>query len=236
MSERNSSLLEPTSPEEPSLKLHLLSTVDIFRDLDRTEIDELQGMLDMFPCKKGQILYRPEERAELLFMLKKGKVEVYSLTAEGKRLTIETIGPGTFFGEMPLTAQSMHQSFAEAVERSLVCVLSRRDLEQVLLSKPRVALRLVESLSRRLEQTRAKLEDATLRNATARVCRALLRLHEGTLESVGVTHQELADGTGLYRETVTNVLNRLQAQELIELGKKRITIINRAGLEEAAQT
>lgn len=235
MSERNSSLLEPMLPEEPSLKLQLLSTVDIFRDLDREEIDELQGMLDMFPCKKGQILYRPEEKAELLFMLKKGKVEVYSLTADGKRLTVETIGAGTFFGEMPLTAQSMHHNFAEAVEHSLVCVLSKRDLEQLLLRKPQVALRLVENLSRRLEETRAKLEDATLRKATARICRALGRLDQGTSAPLGLTHQELADSTGLFRETVTNVLNRLQAQGLIELGKKKITIIDRGGLEEAAQ-
>ncbi len=236
MNKRNSSLRGLVPWEESSLKLHLLSMVDIFRDLSREEIQEIQGMLDMFTCKKGHVLYRSEEEAEVLFLLKKGKVEVYSLTAEGKRLTIETIGPGTFFGEMPLTAQSMHQTFAEAVEDSLLCVLSRGDMERLLLQKPQVALRLVESLSRRLEETRAKLEDATFRNAAARVCRALLRLAQGTSELSGLTHQELADSTGLYRETVTNVLNRLQERGLVELGKRKIVILNRVGLEAAAQT
>ncbi len=128
----------------------------------------------------------------------------------------------------------MHQAFAEAIEDSLVCVLSRNDLEKLLQSKPSVAVRLVEILSRRLEETRTKLEDATLRNATTRVCRALLRLDPGTSQLAGLTHQELADSVGLYRETVTNVLNRLQAQGLVELGKKKIVILNRAGLEAAA--
>ncbi|MBI4284844.1 MAG: Crp/Fnr family transcriptional regulator [Chloroflexi bacterium] len=225
------------APSEGSaLKLHLLSGMDIFRDLSREEISAIQGMTHMITCKKGHIFYRPDEQAEVLFLLKKGKVQVYALTAEGKRLIVEIVTPGTFFGEMPLTAQSMHLAFAEAVEDSLLCVLSRGDLERLLLQKPQVALRLVSSLSERLVETRAKLEEATLQNATARVCKAILRLAQGTSELVGVTHQELADSTGLYRETVTNVLNRLQSQGLLTLDKKKIVIRDRAGLQKVAET
>lgn len=94
----------------------------------------------------------------------------------------------------------------------------------------------MDSLSRRLEETRIRLEGATFRNAAARISRAILRLARGTSELSGITHQELADGTGLYRETVTNVLNRLQAQGLLELGKKKIVILGRMGLQEIAET
>lgn len=223
------------SSEELSLKLNLLSGVDIFRDLSPDEMHGIEGMVNMITCKKGHVFYRPEEQAEVLFLLKRGKVQVYTLTSEGKRLIVEIVAPGTFFGEMPLTAQSMHQAFAEAVEDSLICVLSRGDMERLLLEKPQVALRLVSSLSRRLEETRTKLEEATFRTANAKVCRAILRLAQGRSELPGLTHQELADSTGLYRETVTNVLNRLQAQGLVELGRKIIVIVNAMGLKEAAE-
>ena len=166
-----------------------------------------------------------------MFLLRKGKIQAYTLTAEGKRLIIETIDPGTFFGEMPLTAQSMHQIFAEAAEDSLVCVLSRGDLERLLQDKPKVAVRLVEILSHRLEETRTRLEESTFRNATTWVCRTLLRLVPGTSELTGLTHQELADSVGLYRETVTNGLNHLQVEGLVEFGKKKIVILDRVGLE-----
>ncbi len=130
----------------------------------------------------------------------------------------------------------MHQSFAEANEDSLICVLSRGDMERLLLEKPRVALRLVDSLSRRLEETRTRLEEATFRNAAARVSRTILRLAPGTSELPGLTHQELADATGLYRETVTNVLNRLQLQGIVELGTKKIVILNLSELDQVAET
>ena len=166
--------------EEAARKLNLLSMVDIFQDLTHEEMEEINKMVKMVTIKKGHVLYRPEEEVEVLFLLKKGKIQAYTITAEGKRLIIETIGPGTFFGEMPLTAQSMHQTFAEATEDSLVCVLSRGDLERLLQRKPKVAVRLVEILSRRLEETRTRLEESTLRNATVRVCQGLLRLALGT--------------------------------------------------------
>ncbi len=235
MNKRNSLLPGLAPGEEPSLKLHLLSMVDIFRDLTQDEMEKINKMVRMVTCKKGYIFYHPEEEAEVLFLLKRGKVQVYTLTSEGKRLIIETISPGTFFGEMPLTAQSMHQAFAEAAEDSLICVLSRGDMERLLLEKPQVALRLVDSLSRRLEETRTRLEETTFRNAVARVSRAILRLVQGTSELSGMTHQELADTTGLSRETVTKVLNRLQTQELMELGKKKIVILDRVGLQNIAE-
>ena len=85
-----------------------------------------------------------------------------------------------------------------------------------------------------MEETRTRLEESTLRNATARVCQGLLRLAQGTSELSGLTHQELADSVGLYRETVTKVLNRLQTQGLVELGKKKIIILDRVRLEDTA--
>ncbi|MBI2934752.1 MAG: Crp/Fnr family transcriptional regulator [Chloroflexi bacterium] len=235
MDRPKTSFEEPGPSDEMSLKLNLLSGVDIFRDLTPEEMDGIKRMVNMITCKKGHIFFRPEEQAEVLFLLKTGKVHVYSLTSEGKRLIVEIVTPGTFFGEMPLTAQSMHQAFAEAVEDSLICVLSRGDMERLLLSKPQVAVRLVSALGRRLDETRTKLEEATFHNAMARVCRTIMRLAGGASELPGLTHQELGDSTGLYRETVTNVLNRLQEQGILELGKKRIVILDRERLKEAAE-
>lgn len=234
MNKRNSLPPGLAPGEAPSFKLDLLSKMDIFCDLSQEEMQGIAGVVNMITCMKGHIFYNPDEQAEALFLLKKGKVQVYTITPEGKRLVIEVIEPGTFFGEMPLTAQSMHQAFAEAAEDSTICVLSRGDMERLLLQKPQVALRLLDTLSRRLQETRSKLEETTFQNATTRVCRALLRFTQNTSE-LEMTHQELADSTGLYRETVTNALNRLQAQGIVELGKKKIVIIDRMGLERAAE-
>lgn len=235
MSRHDTPIPNPTPMEEAARKLNLLSMVDIFRDLTQEEIEEINKMVRMVTIKKGHVLYRPEEEVEVLFLLKKGKIQAYTITAEGKRLIIETIGPGTFFGEMPLIAQSMHQVFAEAIEDSLVCVLSRNDLEKLLQSKPSVSVRLVEILSSRLKETQARLEESIIKGATVKVSRGLLRLAQGTSELSGLTHQELADSVGLQRETVSRALHQLQDLGLVELGMKNISILSMTGLEAEAQ-
>jgi len=51
----------------------------------------------------------------------------------------------------------------------------------------------------------------------------------------GLTHQDIAECLGIYRETVTNALNELKAASLISIGRKHVTILDRGQLERAAR-
>jgi CRP-like cAMP-binding protein len=167
-------------------------------------------------------------------MLKKGKVQIYTINQDGRRLIIDTLGPGTFFGEMSLTAQSMQESFAEAIEDSLICVLGRSDIEALIMYKPIVAIRLLDIVSQRLRLTRLRLEETVLQSATIRVCSTLLRLSQDSL-IIRITHQELADTTGLFRETVTTILDELQLSGILELSRKKISIKDRSELQRITE-
>lgn len=50
-----------------------------------------------------------------------------------------------------------------------------------------------------------------------------------------VTHQELARDLGSAREVVSRMLKEFERQGMVELGRGRITLLNRALLEQAAQ-
>jgi CRP/FNR family transcriptional regulator len=54
---------------------------------------------------------------------------------------------------------------------------------------------------------------------------------EGTVFELGMTHQELAAHIGTVRELVSRNLARLQAQGLIHMQGREITILDREGLE-----
>ena len=59
---------------------------------------------------------------------------------------------------------------------------------------------------------------------------------QGSDEITGLTHQDLAESVGTYRETATQVLNDLKAGGYIEIGRKRIKLLNREGLEMVAES
>jgi CRP/FNR family cyclic AMP-dependent transcriptional regulator len=175
---------------------------------------------------------------EVLFLIKQGQVQLYRISAEGKKLVIATLGPGTLFGEMALSGQQMHNAFAEAVEDCLILVMSRSELERLILNKPLVGLRMLEITGRRLTNAEARLEDMAFKGIPARLASLLLRLaaERGSNDIVGMTHQDLAETIGTYRETATQVLNDMKAQGLIEIGRKRITIRDPEKLAEVAQS
>lgn len=219
-------------------KLGYLSDVDLFRDLADRDLAELDRMTTITNVTRGRVFYQPEDVGEVLFLIKQGQVQLYRISPEGKKLVIATLGPGTLFGEMALLGQQMHNAFAEAIEDCLILVMSRADLERFILNKPLVGLRMLEITGRRLNEAEARLEDMAFKGIPARLASLLLRLsaERGSDDIIGLTHQDLAETIGTYRETATQVLNDMKAQGLIEIGRKRIAICNPEKLAEVARS
>ena len=217
-------------------KIGYLQMVDIFQDLTEEEIEEIDRATTMSSCRKGKILYMPEDTSEVLFLLKKGRIQLYRLSPDGKKLVIATIGPGSVFGEMALIGQGMHNTFAEATEECVLCVMSRDDLERLLVTKPKVALRIFETLGRRLKEAELRLEEIAFKGIPARLASLLLQLadEQGSDRITGLTHQDLGEQIGTYRETTTQTLNIFKTEGLLEIGRKRLTILDREGLKRIA--
>ena len=226
--------LSGSSPQ--ALKAYYLSSIDVFRDLPRAEVERLAETTRMITCPRGRVVYRAGEANEALFLLKTGRVQIVRETADGRRLVSAVLGPQTFFGEMALVGQRFPQdSTAEALDDALICVLSRKDLERLILQHPKVGLRFLEQLSARLLETEAIVEDFAFKSVPARLAGALLRLAETTQDqTIRASHQELADMIAAYRETVTLTLDELQTRGLVELGRRSIEILDRQALEQLA--
>lgn len=218
-------------------KRDYLSDIDLFRDLSERDREELDRLTTITNVPRGRVFYRPEDVSEVLFLLKEGRVQLYRISPEGKKLVIATLGPGTLFGEMALLGQQMHNAFAEALDDCQICVMSRSDLERLILDKPEVGLRMLEITGKRLSDAEERLEDMAFKGIPARLASLLLRLAEDrqSNEIVGLTHQDLAETVGTYRETATQVLNDLKAEGLIEIGRKRIAILDTEGLQNIAE-
>jgi len=212
-----------------------LTTMEFFRDLSREDQEELERITTMTSVEKGKIFYRPEDTGEVIFILKKGAVQLYRISPEGKKLVIYTLRDGAMFGEMSLLGQRLHNTFAEAITDCVICVMSRDDLERLVLNRPQVALRLLEITGNRLRETEEQLEALAFKSVPSRLAALLLRLTGDGGEVAGLTHQDLAEMIGTYRETTTQTLNDMKAQGILEIGRRRITILDKEALREIAE-
>lgn len=226
-------------PQLNSAKVDYLSNIQVFRDLTPNELARMDTQLTMSSCKPGKIFYMPEDSGEVLFLLKKGRVQLYRIAPNGKKLVVATLGPGAIFGEMSLVGQGMHNTFAESVDECVLCVMSRSDVERLVQEKPEVAFRFVEALGNRLTQLESHLEDIAFKSIPTRLAALLLKLdqEQGGRQTVkGYTHQDLSEMLGTYRETVTQTLNDLKADRLITIARKQVVLLNMPRLRELAES
>jgi CRP-like cAMP-binding protein len=88
----------------------------------------------------------------------------------------------------------------------------------------------------RLKSLEDRLEDAVFSPVKVRLTRFLLSSLDPADNSIsGHTQAEIGDAIGALRQTITEVLGDLEAQGLIEVGRKQIRVMNRPALEEITQ-
>lgn len=223
-----------TQKDEPSQRVCLPANC-IFRDLPPDERKMITGLVRRTTVPKGKMIYMPCKTDDVLFLLRKGLVYLYLSSAEGRKFVVETIGPMTFFGEMTFVGQNMQNLFAEAAEDCTICILPRIAVEKLILWKPQVALRMLQEIGRRLHEVRELLGDSVFKRMPSRLAVLLLRLsNEGTQPIKEMSHEELAHLIGSYRETLTLTLGYLRDEEIINIGHRRISILNLEKLRKVA--
>jgi CRP/FNR family cyclic AMP-dependent transcriptional regulator len=222
-------------------KIWCMAEVDIFCDLDEAEMDALAAAAPMKTWPAGALIYTPHQPLESLFILKKGRIRIFRVSPDGRALTTAIIQPGTIFGEMIIVGQQMHDSFAEALDDVVVCVMTRADVQRLLLGDPRIAARISETLGRRLGELEQKLSDTVFKSVPERIAGALVTLAGATSGrplargvQVKLTHEQLAALAATSRETTTKILGELADQGLITLGRGRITILAQDKLRQIA--
>ena len=212
------------SPEEQSSE-HLRE-VDAFQGLNADELDDLNRFMVFFTRRRGFIFYSPDEAGEVLFILKTGLVNLYVIASDGRKLVTGVVQPGTIFGEMALVKESLRGHFAEAAEESLLCHMDRSAVEHMVLTHPRIGLNLLALLSRRLRGAHEEIEQVVFKSVTMRLADLLVRLVADQGGILTITHQEIADRLGVYRETITKILDRFQTDGLIRLRRQQIQVID----------
>ncbi len=213
--------------------LWCMTEVDIFVDLSTAEMEAIAAAAPTRQFAAGELLYAPPQPMETLFILKRGRVRIFRISPDGRALTTAILTPGTIFGEMILLGQLMHDNFAEALEAVTVCVMTKEDVQTILLSDARIAARISETLGTRVSQLEQRLCDTVFKSVAQRVATTLCLLaDQGPRRPrtrgnhVLLTHEQIAALAGTSRETTTKVLNEYADQGLLRLGRGKVTLLD----------
>lgn len=104
--------------------------------------------------ESGQKIVSKREPGTGFYLVLEGRVEVRS-GAE----TLSKLGPGQFFGEMAIFDNQPRSADVVTIEPSRILVLSANSFKTLLFANPKIALKMLQELTRRLRNTNERLSD-----------------------------------------------------------------------------
>lgn len=185
--------------------------------------------------ERGDVVATADELARRMYVLMNGRVNLIVTNNEGRRLVIASLEPGAVFGEGALAAPTDPDVFAEAAEPSTLWVIPASEARNLTMQYPILGWGLLQTYGQRLVQVENSLEDVAYKKLPERLASLLIDLNsDGSDVIKGISHQALADYLGTYRETVSAILRDFKRQGLVELGYRRISLLDVEELEAVA--
>ena len=186
---------------------------------------------------RGEVLVREGDRSDSLHLVAAGRLAVRVSTSDGDNATINLLGRGDYFGELSLLdgqppTRSATIVALEPAETLSLSAAAFRELRH----KHRAADQLLMTLmARRVEELSGRLLETMYDGLDRRVHRRLAELAELYAEGPGpvvvpLTQEHLAELVGGTRPSVNQVLQKLAGRGVVELGRGKVTVVDRAWL------
>jgi len=222
----------------------VLRRVPIFSDLSETELKFLSERAVPRNYEPGEMLIHEDDACAGLFVIESGNVRIFKSSAGGREQVLTIDGPGSSIAELPVFDGGNYPASASAVDEVSAYFVSRQDFHSMCLVHPQVALKVLRVVGKRLRVLVGIIEELSFTTVRGRLISALVKMAQQQGKSTGTTkvnlpasNQEFAAHIGTVRELVSRNLSRLQAEGLIKIDGREVTIPNfqalKAQLENA---
>ena len=223
--------------------LEILRHVSIFNGLTETELQFLAERAVPRTYSKGELLFTEGDPCTGLFVVETGKVRIFKSSPNGREQILTVEGPGSSVAELPLFDGGNYPASTAAVGEARIYFISRQDFHALCLVHPQVPLKVLKVVGGRLRKLVGIIEELSFTTVRSRLISALVRFAKtGKKTAAGIeiqlpaSNQELASEIGTVRELVSRNLSRLQAEELITMNAKTVTIPDLRRLQKELET
>ncbi|MDO3376867.1 Crp/Fnr family transcriptional regulator [Geoalkalibacter halelectricus] len=219
-------------------RLWYIRNADMFSWLREDEQMELAKRSEMVTCKRNSRFFFAEEPSDNIFLVKQGRVKLLRASPEGREIILDILGPGEIFGELALTGEERRSHSAEALDDAMVCIIARKDFEELLRRHPEMALRVLKLIGLRRRELEMRLEDLVFQPLAGRLAITLMWQAQrlGVTEGDGsiripLAQKDLAFLIGASREAVAEQLSEMKRLGLVKTSYRTIRIIDQSGLK-----
>ncbi len=222
------------------MKRDALLASPFFKHMRLDELDEIIGFAAERRLPRGTMIFAKGDPGSSMMAVLAGRVRVSAVSADGKEVTLNVIGPGEIFGEIALLDGKPRSADASALEDTVLMVVERKQFLPFLMKSETLVERLLVVLCDRLRRTSLALEEIALFDLTARLARLLVKLSQdygrpepggGIKIDLKLSQRDLATLVASSRESVNKQLRSWREQGVVEQAAGYLVVKNAAALE-----
>lgn len=184
-----------------------------------------------------EIIYLQEDSSDALFLVINGRVRVYTLTSEGKDITLDVLDKGRIFGDSSFVQCSSRPTTVEAITEVTLIKCKLVDFFPYLQDSYNLTISLLEIMSDTCNYLTNSIKKAYSYNRYEKVAAFLLELTKqdnvdrGIINSIiPYTHEDIANSVGLARVTVSKILKEFELKGYIKNSYRKIHVIDKKAL------
>jgi CRP/FNR family transcriptional regulator, cyclic AMP receptor protein len=171
---------------------------------------------------RGETIFTQGEACEHVMYIQTGGVKLSVLSKAGREAVVAMLGPGEFFGEGCLAGQPLRMGTATAITPSVILLIDKGKMAQLLHEQPAMADRFISHMLARNTRIEEDLIDQLFNSSEKRLARTLLLLarygkQDKPVRVVPKISQEtLAEMIGTTRSRVNYFLNKFKRLGFID--------------------
>jgi CRP-like cAMP-binding protein len=186
-----------------------------FTYLAEEGIEVTGKLLETIQLEKGHLIYQPPQLITPIFEIVSGAVKIGSYSPEGIEVCYDILRPGDFFGNLRYF-QGQFSEFSKTLTSTELRVYDADFFKQLVTNQPKLAEWFFKELVIRWCRAENRLYAVRSLDPSEKVSRILPYFQDQITDADGktfnlrkmVTLQDIADLTGLTRQTVSKVLQK----------------------------
>ena len=212
----------------------ILKTVPLFSSFSDHQLAALFPAIQHRSYPRHSFMLRAGEKSDALYIILSGRAKIVIDDGEGREVTLTTIGPSEFFGEMSLIDEKPRSASVEALEPCEVLYISKPAFMTCLKDYFDAAMLILKSVVGRLREADRKIASLALMDVHGRVARLIMDLAKESNGNwiVDTGSEEMARMVGASREMVSRVLKDMRDSGLIRRDKRKIIVLDRASMDQ----
>lgn len=227
----------------PHIVYCLEDSSSIFKALHNRDKEVIDRNHTAVAVKKGHFIFREGEKTKGLVCLVSGKYKIYRVGAGGREQILKLIRPSELAGYRNLFQNTIWNVSAVAIEDSVVCLLERQSLINILKDNHELSFKLMKLLSDELTFSNDRIISLTQKHVRARLVETLLMMREiygfeadGNTINASLSRDDIAHHSNMTTSNAIRTLSNLASEGKIELKRRKIKLLDIAALEMISKT